>query len=32
MDQMREAQIRRLAVVDHDQHLVGMLSRSATSP
>ena len=26
MDQMREAQIRRLAVVDHDKHLVGMLS------
>ena len=26
MDQMRESQIRRLAVVDHDKHLVGMLS------
>jgi CBS domain-containing protein len=26
MDQMREAQIRRLAVVNHDKHLVGMLS------
>ena len=26
MDKMREAQIRRLAVVDHDKHLVGMLS------
>lgn len=26
MDQMREAQIRRLAVLDHDKHLVGMLS------
>jgi CBS domain-containing protein len=26
MDKMRESQIRRLAVVDHDKHLVGMLS------
>ena len=26
MDQMREAQIRRLAVVDHDKHLVGMVT------
>ena len=26
VEQMRDAQIRRLPVVDHDKHLVGMLS------
>jgi CBS domain-containing protein len=26
LEQMRDAQIRRLPVVDHDQHLVGILS------
>ena len=26
MDQMREAQIRRVPVVDHDRHLVGIVS------
>jgi CBS domain-containing protein len=26
MDQMREAQLRRIPVVDHDKHLVGIIS------